>query len=175
MDHVSPNNLAFRGLTFLAVAGLALISGPAMAQQGQSTVMADIAQPQVIVKTADLRFGTILRGTTAGTVTINAGTDARTKTGGVTLVNNDGGAARFAVNGRPSLLVFITLGPAPVLTRQGGGGSMNSSALTLNGSSIRLLNLSGTMDLRVGGRLAVGANQPSGQYRGTFDITVTYF
>ena len=175
MDHVSHHRSAFRGLAFCAATGLALVGGPAMAQQSQSAVVADIAQPQVIVKTADLRFGTILRSNTAGTVTINANNDARTRTGGVTLVNNDGGAARFTVNGRPSLLVFITLGPAPVLTRQGGGGTMTSSNLTLNGGTIRLLNLSGTMDLRVGGRLAVGANQPSGRYSGTFDITVTYF
>lgn len=175
MEHVFPKSPAFRGLTVLAAAGLAFISSPAMAQQGQSTVVADIAQPQVIVKTADLRFGTILRSNTAGTVTINASTDARTQTGGVTLVNNDGGAARFTVNGRPSLLVLIGLGPAPVLTRQGGGGSMNSSALTLNGSTLRILNLSGTMDLRVGGRLTVGANQAPGRYSGTFTITVTYF
>lgn len=175
MTEVSLQRAAFRGLTSLIATGLALISGPAMAQQSQSAVVADITQPQVIVKTADLRFGTILRGNTAGTVTINASTDNRTRTGGVTLVNNDGGAARFTVNGRPSLLTFISLGPAPVLTRQGGGGTMTSSALTLNGGSIRFLNLSGTMDLRVGGRLAVGANQPSGRYSGTFDITVTYF
>ena len=175
MDTVSHKLPAFRGIVFLAATGLTLVSGPAMAQQTQSNVVADIAQPQVIVKTADLRFGTILRSNTAGTVTINATTDARTRTGGVTLVNNDGGAARFTVNGRPSLLALISLGPAPVLTREGGGGSMNSSALTLNGSALRLLNLNGTMDLRVGGRLAVGANESSGRYSGTFTITVTYF
>jgi Domain of unknown function (DUF4402) len=157
---------------------LGLLGAPAMAGNQQSDVNANVLQPLQIINISDLRFGTILRGTTAGTVTVNASTSARTKTGtatGPTLVGNDGAPAQFLTYGGPLQTLQVTRGPLPVLTRQGGGGTMNVTQLTLNGPVTRFLNGAGILDLRVGGRLSVGANQPSGRYSGTFDITVTYF
>ncbi len=155
--------------------GLGLCGAPAMAGSQQGPVQANVLQPLQIINISDLRFGTILRGTTAGTVVINPNTSARTKTGGPTLVGNDGGAAQFLTYGGPLQFVQVNRGPLPVLTRQGGGGTMNVTGLTLNGPVNRFLSSAGILDLRVGGTLAVGANQPSGRYSGTFDIIVTYY
>jgi Domain of unknown function (DUF4402) len=69
----------------------------------------------------------------------------------------------------------VNRGPLPVLNRAGGGATMNVTGLTLNGPVTRFLNAAGVLDLRVGGTLAVGANQLSGSYSGTFQIIVTYF
>ena len=155
--------------------GLGMLSAPAFAGSQQSQVEANVLQPLQIINTSDLRFGTILRGTTAGTVVVNPTTDARTKTGGPTLVGNDGAAARFLTYGGPLQFVQVNRGPLPVLTRQGGGGTMNVTQLVLNGPVNRYLSGAGILDLRVGGTLAVKANQASGRYSGTFDIIVTYY
>ncbi len=158
--------------------GLGLLSSPAVAGTQQSDVNANVLQPLQIINISDLRFGTILRGTSAGTVVINPNNDARTRTGpatGPTLVGNDGAAAQFLTYGGPLQFIQVNRGPLPVLTRQGGGGTMNVTQLTLNGPVNRFLNSAGLLDLRVGGTLNVGANQPSGRYSGTFDIIVTYY
>ncbi len=52
---------------------------------------------------------------------------------------------------------------------------MNVTVLTLNGPTLRFLSAAGLLDLRVGGTLAVKANQAEGDYSGTFQIIVTYF
>lgn len=168
------------GKRILGTMGLTvgLMSAPAYAGTQQSSADANVLQPLQIINTSDLRFGTILRGTSAGTIVVNPTTGARTRTGpatGPTLVGNDGAAAQFLTYGGPLQFVQITRGPLPVLTRQSGGGTMNVTQLTLNGATTRFLSSAGLLDLRVGGTLSVGANQPSGRYSGTFDITVTYF
>lgn len=155
--------------------GLGLLSAPAVAGTQQSDVNANVLRPLQIINISDLRFGTILRGSSAGTVVVDPNSGARTKTGGPTLVGNDGDAAQFLTYGGPLQFVQVNRGPLPVLTRQGGGGTMNVTALTLNGPVNRFLTSAGILDLRVGGTLAVGANQPSGRYTGTFDIIVTYY
>ncbi len=165
---------AKRNIGTMAVAW-GLFSAPAYAGTHQSQIEANVLQPLQIINISDLRFGTALRGTTAGTIVINPNNDARTKTGGVTLVGNDGAAAQFLTYGGPLQYVQVNRGPLPVLTRQGGGGTMNVTGLVLNGPVFRYLSSAGILDLRVGGTLAVGANQPSGRYSGTFDIIVTYY
>jgi spore coat protein U-like protein len=43
------------------------------------------------------------------------------------------------------------------------------------GTGVRLFPGTGVQTFRVGGRLNVAANQPAGNYTGTFSLTVTYF
>lgn len=132
-------------------------------------------RPIVITVTRNLDFGTMVNAATAGTVTIAPATDARTRTGGVTLLGGGApGAARFAVNGTPSRPVQVTLGPRPTLTRVSGTETMTMATLTMNGGINRTLTAAGALDLRVGGRLNVAANQVPGNYVGTFTVTVDY-
>lgn len=132
-------------------------------------------QPLAITLMRDLDFGRIVRGTTAGTVTVNPRTDVRTRTGGATIVGGGTpGAARFVVVGTPSRPVQVTLGPLPTLTRVSGGATMTMNTLTMNGGRNRTLTAAGTLDLRVAGRLVVAANQLDGLYTGTFTVTVDY-
>ena len=149
--------------------------GAAIAAEDNASSEAVIVTPLSLVNTTDLEFGTLLAGPTAGTVIINPNNDARSTTGGVTAAGAGGSAAQFWTYGGPRQFIFVTRGPLPVLDRVGGGGSMNVSQLTLNGSVFRFLNSAGLLDLRVGGTLQVGANQAPGTYEGDFQITVTYF
>lgn len=151
------------------------ISAHAIAAGTTGNAGAVTLRPLSIVNTGDLDFGTMLRPTTAGTVVINPATDARTVTGGVIAAGGTPGAAQFFTYGGPSQNVQVNRGPLPVLNRVGGGASMNVTGLTLNGPTLRFLSAAGLLDLRVGGTLAVAANQQEGDYSGTFRIIVTYF
>jgi len=132
-------------------------------------------RPLSILNLGDLDFAINSGGATAGTVVIDPTTDARTTTGGTIATGGTPIAARFISYGGPLQTLQVTRGPLPVLTRAGGGATINVTQLTLNGPTTRFLNGAGLLDLRVGGTLAVAANQPGGSYSGTFQITVTYF
>jgi Domain of unknown function (DUF4402) len=150
-------------------------SAPAQAAGTASSAKAITLRPLSIINLRDLDFAINAAGTTAGTVVIDPTTDARTVTGGVVAAGGTPQAAQFYTYGGPLQTLQVFRGPLPVLNRAGGGASMNVTGLTLNGPTTRFLNAAGLLDLRVGGTLAVGANQQSGSYSGTFDIIVNYF
>jgi uncharacterized protein DUF4402 len=150
-------------------------AGTALAADQTGDSEAVIVTPLSLVNTSDLEFGALLSGPTAGAVVIDPNNDARSVTGGVTAAGSGGQAAQFWTYGGPRQFIYVTRGPLPVLDRVGGGGNMNVTQLTLNGPVFRYLSGAGLLDLRVGGRLQVGANQAPGVYEGDFQITVTYF
>lgn len=159
----------------LCALGATLWLTPVRAAATISGVKVIALKPLSIVKLRDLDFGTALSGPTAGTIVVNPNTDARTTTGGVTAIGGAPQAAQFYTYATGNQTLQVTRGPLPVLNRAGGGASMNVTQLTLNGPTLRVLGAAGLLDLRVGGRLAVAANQPGGTYTGTFQINVTYF
>lgn len=164
-----------RAVAACAVAAAAFAGSGAQAATQAGTAKTIALRPLSIVKLRDLEFGRLISGTTAGTVVINPTTDARTTTGGVTAAGGAPQAAQFYTYGTANLTLQVTRGPLPVLARAGGGATMNVTQLTLNGPTTRFLTAAGLLDLRVGGTLAVAANQLDGTYSGNFNITVTYF
>ncbi len=158
-----------------AIAGALLSAGPAHAVATPAAAKAIAIKPLSIVKLGDLDFGTMISGTTAGTVVVDPTTNARSTTGGTTVAGGTPLAADFITYGTQGSILQVTRGALPVLNRAGGGATMSVTQLTLNGPTTRVINPAGIIDLRVGGTLAVGANQLDGSYSATFDITVTYF
>jgi Domain of unknown function (DUF4402) len=156
----------------------AICLGPALAARAATLAGAAevaVVTPLSIVKTEDLRFGAIIPGAAAGTVTISNTTGARTSSGPLTLVGTGFGRAEFLGLGSNSFAVLVTrTGPLPVLTRVGGGASMNVTAIT-GVPAVRFFPGAGVITHYVGGTLAVGASQMPGFYTGTFNITMTYF
>lgn len=165
------NSFIALGTALIAIVG---ITDVASAASGSANGRARTLRPLVLNNTVALDFGRLVAGTTGGTVTINPRTDARTRTGGVTLLGGTPTAARFTATGTPAVNAFITIGPAPVLQRISGTETMALSNMTLNGVRTRRIPASGVLDLRVGGRLNVGANQRDGIYTGSFSLTVDY-
>lgn len=158
------------------VSWAALGGGPAQAQtRAPATAKAVTLRPLSIVKLRDLDFGTLTAGTAGGTVLIDPDDDARSTTGGTTAAGGAPRAAQFYTYGGPRQYLYVTRGAFPTLTRAGGGGTMTVDQLTLNGPVYRYLDDAGVLDLRVGGRMVVAANQREGTYTGTFTITVTYY
>jgi Domain of unknown function (DUF4402) len=150
---------------------------PAAASAAGSSAQASAVtlRPLSLVKTADLEFGSLIPSATAGTAIVNASTDVRTVAGGVI---GAGGAtpraARFTAAGVFNVIALITLPASITLTRGGGTETMTVDTITSNGPTLRLFPGSATIDITVGGRLNVGANQVAGSYAGTFNVTVIY-
>lgn len=123
-----------------------------------------------ITKTADLQFGKFTRSS-AGTVIVTpAGT--RSSTGGVTPFGGGVSAAAFDVSGTPLTVYTITL-PASASISDGASHSMAVDTFASTPSGTGSFGAGGHQTLQVGGTLHVAANQATGSYTGTFDVTVT--
>lgn len=157
-------------ISLIALA-VALLPGLAMAASTDGTGHADakIVTPVTVSEDAHLNFGTMLGQ--ANTVTVSTG-GVRSATTGSALVNdnNTPTAGTFTVTGPNSQPITVSL-PANVQVTS-GSDHMTISNLTNDAGSA--LDSSGQMTIKVGGSLAVSANQPEGDYTGTYTITVNY-
>ncbi|WP_298169247.1 DUF4402 domain-containing protein [Novosphingobium sp.] len=167
-------------LTALTVLAAPLpAANPALAAPGGTATMtgtasATVITPISIVATAPLRFGVMARPTAAGTVTVSTAGVVSTSggmVGNTAIAQGSSGpqAGKFRVTGEPGRQFFVTLPAAATVTRS--GGSMTITLFTvgaLTGSPV------GTLDIAVGGTLAVGAAQTVGTYNGTYQITASY-
>lgn len=154
-----------------------MFGGATMVHAAATPAIATVTtiRPLSLVKTDDLEFGTLIASPVAGTVTINATTDARTTTGGVTAAPGAvPSAAHFTAAGLVNAIALVTLPTSIVLTRASGTETMAVTAITSNGGAVRVLPNPAVIDITVGGTLAVGVNQVPGTYSGTFNITVLY-
>lgn len=177
------NSDALRRAAIAAAAAGGLVGVPAAAAQHQGQAEAVVLRPLSLVKIDDLDFGSIISGASGGTVTINPVTNARTTGGGVTPAGGMPQRAVFQGTGG-FLLITVTGSNSVTLTRVGGGApSMTASlsrAMSNGGGGITLLNPSvtllpsGIQTYYIGGTLNVPANQPAGDYTGTFTLTVNY-
>lgn len=164
---------------FLAFAALSAIALPAPALAAGATAEARVVtvRPLTLIKTADLDWGVLAAGATAGTITIDPVTGARTRTGGVTALT--GGTSQRAVfqGAAPvGVIVYVNLrNNNPVLTRVGGGATMTTALTVEGGEGFRLFPGTGVLVFGVGGQLNVAANQAQGSYLGTVQLQVEYF
>ncbi len=131
-----------------------------------------IVTPIAIVKSADLNFGNIAVGSTAGTVVL-APAGTRTATGGVTLPATTGtvSAAAFNVTGQAGYTFSITL-PSTPTTVTSGANSMTVNAFTSDPTPTGTLT-AGAQTVKVGATINVGANQAAGTYTSATPFTVT--
>ncbi len=110
----------------------------------------------------------------------------------------EGSGAHFLVTGHPNKAVTMTFASVSLnnnawVTANGGVNSTmtftpamehtgststypGSGTAVASGSSVNLVNVTGTgnLNLWVGGKMAVDANQAQGDYVGTFSVTVAY-
>jgi hypothetical protein len=181
MTNASALRLAFFG--FVALGAMAAGSA-ARGANSTGTARVVTISPLGIARTADMDFGYIIPSATAGTVTVNAQTAARTSTGGVTLSGGPVSTANFLGAANAGSVVTLSLTPSPNLTlsRIGGGATMiiNQIRVSKDGAAPTPLGpnatiaSNGAIFLRFGGRLNVGANQMEGVYAATLTLTMNY-
>lgn len=168
-------------LTIGMAAASTALGMPARAADTNVAANAAIVRPNTLIKTDDLDFGTLVSGPAAGSVTVNPVTGARSTSGGVTPVGNDAQRATFQGTGG-ILLITVSGSTSVTLSRIGGGAPAMTASLvraaSTSGGGIALLGTtllpSGVQTYYIGGTLTVPANQPAGDYSGTFTLTVNY-
>ena len=165
----------------LIAAGLAAVafaSAPAVAApvSANSSGKALVLIPLTITKIDDLDFGTMIAPPTPGTVTLDAASSNRSYTGGVVgVASAPGHHAYFGGAGTPDQEVILTLVP-PAQLKNSNGDTIQVLALTLDdsGNPIRTIDSTHTFFVGVGGILSLSANQPDGDYSGTFKLLANY-
>lgn len=170
------------GLAIVAVAATAAM--PANAQTAIGNAEITVVRPLSFVIDDGLDFGNVVRGVTAGTVTVAPG-GARTATGGAILAPGGGEKpASFAGMGTNNQRVDISLGAPSVLLVGPGApmrvhtfviGSTPTAILTTAPLRFRINSATGVFAFPVGATLDVGANQVAGKYTGTWIINLNYF
>ena len=160
-----------RAVLLLAAASLAF----AAAATGQ--VCNATNDPSVaIARTADLQFGELGSTPSAGTAVIAAATGSRTVTGGVIGTGALYNAGAFAVLlcGPAGPKRFDLVLPAGAITLSGpAGATMTVDTFTSDSGPSNIVgDTSSPTTVNVGGTLHVGANQPPGDYTGTFTVIV---
>lgn len=165
--------------------GMALaFTAPAYAGTTPGSAEITIVRPLSFIIDDNLDFGAVIRGTTAGTVTV-APDGTRTRTGGVTLANGGGQKpASFAGQGAFNQRVDISIGAssifltgpgAPMRVRDFVIGSTPTAVLTTAPLRFTIAAPTGIFAFPVGATLDVGANQAPGKYTGNWSITLNYF
>ncbi|MGE4304185.1 MAG: DUF4402 domain-containing protein [Novosphingobium sp.] len=153
-------------------------AAPANSATIAGTARAEVVAPSRVQLIENLRFGAMIRPLAAGSLII-APDGTETPAGGV--VGNtampqpaDGrGPATFRIAGEGARHFLVKLPNRVDITN--GTATMRVDKFktnTTNGNGV--LGPPGTFELHVGGTLNVGANQQTGSYSGTFDVTVTY-
>lgn len=172
-----------RVIACLIVVLAALTSAPAAyAQASNSDATAVTIGPMSVVKVADLNFGNLVAGTTAGTMTVNTANGNVNVTGGVVRAGGGTSRANFIIYGPQNQIVRIRIPSTILINRDAGGANMRIDQMSVGNANRSLgtnvvgrLSTTGVFNLTVGGRLRVNADQQQGGYSGTFDMTVDYF
>lgn len=151
-----------------ALTASTLMSTQAFAATATGDASATIAQPISVAQTTPLNFGSVTTSAATGTIEITPA-GAVNYLGGVANFGGTPTPATFAVNGEGALAFNVTLPTTATLTS--GANSMVVNTFTHNAPAALT---GGVANFQVGATLNVGANQPSGNYTGTYTITVNY-
>jgi hypothetical protein len=127
-----------------------------------------------LLNTRGIAFGAFAAGT-GGSVVISP-EGSRSATGDVVLISaSDGAAAQFTISGDADFAYSIDLpSDGTVELSDSAGHSMTINGFTSSPPLFGQLSSLGSQELAVGATLNVGANQPAGNYSGTFLVTVNY-
>jgi Domain of unknown function (DUF4402) len=182
----SCNRAAARaGAGALLAACAAALAPAAQAQQADADAAAKaiVLRPLSFFKVDDLEFGDIVPNpTAAGTVRLFPN-GSRTASAGILLVGSSHAPARFAGLGTTNQQINVSLGANSILITGPGPsmrvrnfeiGSTPTAILSTTPRRFRITSALGNFNFPVGGILEVGANQPEGEYSGTFTITLNY-
>lgn len=175
----------YRVKAAVAAASLALvaIASPAFAQSTASTTgtgSITIIRPLTIAKSADLKFGTVVRPSSgSGSVVVSAA-GSRTVDGGVVaLASGDTPqAAQFEITGEGGQSISVTI-PATFTMVNGADSLTVTTSNNLVGSAgaqtlSNALGSAGSLGFNVGGSVSVDSATNTGTYSGTFTVSAAY-
>ncbi len=145
------------------------------AVDGDGTATAKIITPIAIEEGNSLSFGSIASGTEESTVKISTEGNRTLESGDATLYTSDAGqTGTFDVTGAADHTYSITLPANGVVSLAGDGSPMAVKDFDCDLGETGLLGSDGKQTLTVGATLVVGDSQASGEYSGTYVVTVNY-
>jgi Domain of unknown function (DUF4402) len=165
-----------RRILIAAAMAASAVATPAAAATKPANGHALILLPLTLTKIDDLDFGMVVSGSSYGTVSLNAGTGARTFAGGLTGASTAGVPAYFGGAGSAGQLVVIVVAP-PAQLSDGNGHTVDVIAMSLDNANnpLRVVDpVTKTFFVGVGGVLGINANQVPGTYSSTFQVTANY-
>ena len=136
-----------------------------------------VLEPLTLTNADDLDFGTVIGSATAGVVSVDAdkAVGARSKTGGIILVNSfPGHRGLFQGAGTAGSAVILTLSQPLLLTSTNGIDTLGATLTLDSAGAIRTIDATSTFAVGVGGDFNIGANQPNGKYSADFTLTADY-
>jgi len=163
----------------LATAGAAQAQAPTSASTS-ATGSAAVVQPITLVKNTDLAFGSLVRPSLgANTVTIDPTSGARTISG--TGDASPGAAqtatrASYSVAGEGGATFSVTVPSSFTMARVGGNETLpvTLTASAVSGALSGSIGTGGSANFSIGGSLPLSSTTVSGDYTGTFNVTVGY-
>ena len=170
---------ATRVIAMCGVLAAQALAAQSVPSETTGTASASVVEPARLVAVEDLRFGAIMQPLSAGTITIGPD-DSVTATGGAVVgittpqPAEGRGAGTFVVRGEGDrMFVVLNLQKFQI---SNGTATMDVDKLRPNlaKGGVRRFDSDGKYFLSIGGRLSVEANQPTGRYSGTYDLTVLY-
>ncbi len=160
------NTLGVLAITF----SIATISN---ASEVDSDAGAKIVAPLEITNTTGLYFGTIAPSLHQDDTVQVGATGTRVCGTSITCLTNDHSAAQFLVSGESDMMYYVNL-PADLELANSAGDTMKVFNFTSSATDDIGTLTGGTDDFGVGADLLVFAGQKSGDYVGTFTVTVEY-
>ncbi len=176
--HVKQRRLQLALVSAFALGAAAIGGSAAAANTDTATATTTVVTPIAVVKSADLAFGNIASGASAGTVKVDTN-GTRSVTGGVTAAGGTATAAKFDVTGQSGLIYDITYSSGVTLTGPGTAMALTQISDLSGAGGASSLVASGTLtggaqSIYIGGTLAVGASQTAGAYTANITATVNY-
>jgi Mat/Ecp fimbriae major subunit len=170
------NKLYSAILAGTAVLAVTLGASSANAATATGHANATIVEQLSVTEDTQMNFGVLAPTNTAGTVALTTA-GVRTCNANVTCINGIGtvAAGAFHASGAVGANITLSVDTSTTLNNTSGTGSMTLNGISLSAASgTGVLNASGRFDFTVGGTLNVGANQNSGVYTGTYNVTANY-
>lgn len=128
-----------------------------------------ITQALDLTETQPLDFGTVISSPAAQTVNMDTNGN---RTGGINYNSGlSGQQGKFAVKGRPDTTVHISMDAGATLHNE---NNQTMRASLIGSAPEIVLQQDGSGTFSVGGILNVAANQPSGEYTGTYTVRISY-
>lgn len=167
-------NIALAALAATVVTATPALAAPASATE---TALAKgvVLQSLTLTKVSDLDFGTVAGSAlSAGTVSIDADTAARTFSGGVVGLPGTFQPAEFSGLGEAYQVVQLTLGQPAAGVLSSGPNNISALLALDSGGTTRTIDSTGKYSVFVGGDFGIAANQANGLYSAQFDLTADY-
>lgn len=155
------------------------ITVPAFAQANAITTngTTTIIQPVTIAQNSALSFGTIVRPASgSGTITIGTGADTVAATGGAIALRGTTTRARYTITGEGAEIVAVTM-PASFPMQKTGATDLTVTLTRAPAGNVTLSGTTGTTGtaaLDIGGSFPISSTTITGDYAGSFTVSVAY-